>query len=252
MKSIQKVALAFSIPLLVFAVAFFLLMRVMTRDQLVGVTEEPPFTMTYTDSEIPLDPTDGFWADIPSTDVHLWPQNARVPYGTEERDIVVRGVYNDSEIAFLIEFEDETENREGPLNRDACAVLFGPLESPATAQMMGHGASGNIWHWIADQDSVSQQAGGDSTYAVLELFTTGPGTQSPLPQQTVAGRGQHRDGRWFVVLMRALENPQADALPLTAESDLLVAFSAWDGDKVEALARKSISIMTDLLFERRP
>jgi len=250
MKSSYKVALTFSIPLLLFAVVFFLLLRGLTRDQLVGVTEEPPFSMTYTDSEIPLDNSDDFWSGIPPTNVHLWPQNARVPYGTEERDIRVRGVYNDREIAFLVEFDDETENREGPLNRDACAVLFGPSGSPATAQMMGHGGTGNIWHWVADQDTESQQDGGDSTFAVLELFTTGPGTQTPLALQTVAGRGEHSDGRWTVVLKRSLESLQVDALPLTPESELLVAFGAWDGQKVEALARKSISIMTNLVFER--
>ncbi len=250
MKSSQKVALTFSIPLLVFAIVFFFVMRGVTRDQLVGVTEEPPFTISHTDSEIPLDHADEFWIGIPPVNVHLWPQNARVPYGTEERDIAVRGAYNDREIAFMLEWEDETENREGPLNRDAAAVFFGPADSPATAQMMGHGGTGNIWHWVADQDAEMQQAGGDSTLAVLELFTTGPGTQTPLSLQTVAGRGEHTDGRWHVVMKRALESAQGDGLPLTPESDLLVAFSTWDGEKVEALARKSISIMTNMVFER--
>ncbi len=249
MKGSVKVALGFSIPLLLFGVVFFLLMRVLTRDQLVGVTDEPPVTIEYTDTEIPLDNSAEFWAGIQPMTVHLWPQNARVPYGTEERDIRVRGVYNDREIAFLIEFDDETEDREGPLNRDACAIFFGPSTSPGTAQMMGHGATGNIWHWVADLDAESKLDGGDATMAVLELLTTGPGTQTPLEEQTVVGRGDHRDGRWFIVLKRALESQQKDALPLLPESDLIVSLAVWDGSKIEALARKSISIVTDLVFE---
>ena len=251
MKSSPKVALTFSIPLLLFCVIFFLLMRGVTRDQLVGVTEEPPVSMRHTDSEIPLDPSAEFWTSIPSTAVHLWPQNVRVPYGTEERDIVVRGVYNNRDVAFRIEYEDDTENREGPLNRDACAVFFGPSDSPATAQMMGHGGTGNIWHWVADQDAETQRGENDPTFAVLELFTTGPGTQTPLAMQTVAGRGEHRDGRWLIVLKRSLESLQEDAMTLSPESDLFISFGTWDGQKVEALARKSISIMTNLVFEQQ-
>jgi len=250
MKSSHRVALIFSISLLLFSVVFFVLMRGVTRDQLVGVTEEPPVSMRHTDSEIPLDHSDEFWAGMNPTTVHLWPQNARVPFGTEEKDILVRGVYNDREIAFLIEFDDETENRDGPTNRDACAVFFGPFGSPATAQMMAHGATGNIWHWVADLDAESRQSGGDSTQSVLELFTTGPGTQTPLERQTVAGRGEHRDGKWFVVLKRSLESQQNDALSLMPETDLIISFGVWDGAKVEALARKSISIVTNLIFER--
>ena len=249
MKSSHKVALTFSIPLLLFGIVFFVLMRSVTQDRLVGVTEEQPFSIRHTDSEISLDHLDEFWAGFDPTTVHLWPQNARVPYGTEERDIVVRGVYNDHEIAFLIEFDDETENRDGPTNRDACAVFFGPLDSPATAQMMAHGATGNIWHWVADLDAESRQRGGDSTQAVLELFTTGPGTQQPLERQTVAGRGEHGDGKWFVVLKRSTGNLQDDALSLMPETDLIISFAVWDGAKVEALALKSISIVTNLIFE---
>ncbi len=251
MKSSQKIALTFSLPLLVFAVAFFFTMRAVTKDQLVGVTEESPIVIGYSDSEtIPLNHTDEFWATIDPIRIHLWPQNARIPYGTEERDIVVRGVYNDREIAFLIEFDDETENREGPLNRDACAVFFGPSNTPATAQMMGHGDSGNIWHWVADLDAAARSSDGDSIQAVLELFTTGPGTQTPLEYQTVTGRGEHRDGRWFVIVKRTLESQQNDALSLSPETDLKISFGVWDGTKVEALARKSISIMANLNFER--
>ena len=112
MKGSVKVALGFSIPLLLFGVVFFLLMRFFTRDQLVGVTDEPPIQVTYTSSEIPLDPSSEFWMDINQTNVHLWPQNARVPYGTEERDLTVRAVFNDREIAFHLEFDDDTEDRE--------------------------------------------------------------------------------------------------------------------------------------------
>jgi DMSO reductase family type II enzyme heme b subunit len=250
MKSSLRTALWFSIPLLLFAIVFFVAMRAMTRDQLVGVTEEPPITITNTDSDMPLDHSDEFWSGIPAATVHLWPQNARVPYGTEERDIIVRGAYNDQDIAFLLEFEDETENREGPLNRDACAVFFGPADSPATAQMMGHGGTGNILDCVGNQDTESRQAGRDSTWAVLELFATGPGTQTPLAMQNVSGRGEHEDGRWYVVVKRALQSQQQDALPVAPTEQLLISFSTWDGAKVEAMARKSISIMTNLVFEQ--
>jgi len=249
MKGSVKVALGFSTPLLLFGVVFFLLMRFFTRDQLVGVTDEPPIQVIYTSSEIPLDPSSEFWLDIDQTNVHLWPQNARVPYGTEERDLSVRGVYNDREIAFHLEFDDDKEDREGPLNRDACAVFFGPANSPATAQMMAHGSTGNLWHWVADEDALSRQEGGDPTQAVLELFTTGPGTQTPLEQQTVLGWGEYSGTGWSVVIKRQLDSVQDDAVSVEPDSELIISFAVWDGSKVEALARKSISIVTNLVFE---
>jgi DMSO reductase family type II enzyme heme b subunit len=250
MKALAKTILTFSVPLVLLGVLYFALMYRMTRDRVVGVTPEKPLVMRYTQHALPIDPLDEYWSSIDSSVIHLWPQNARVPYGTEERDVVVRGAYNELEVAFLLRFADSTESREvAPTGTDACAVFIGPGDSPAVAQMMGQDGSGNIWHWLADRDAEQYQGGDDSVQAALELVTTGPGTQTPLEHQTVVGRGEYRAGYWHVVLKRTLSSQQDDAIELSAGSDLIVSFAVWDGAKLEAFAAKSIAILRPLILD---
>ena len=242
--------LRFFVPLLVLGVAFFVVMYSLTRDRLVGVTEEEPLRISYTTSDIPLDPLAEYWAGTAAMMIHLWPQNARVPYGTQERDIWVRGSYNDREIAFQVEFEDATENRDVAPKPDACAVFIEPADSPAIGQMMAQDGSGNIWHWRADWDSEQHHNASDSVTAVAELITAGPGTQTPLASQNVAARGEYRDGKWHVVFKRSLSSQQEGAIELGTGRDQLISFAVWDGAKMESFAAKSISIMRSLIMER--
>jgi DMSO reductase family type II enzyme heme b subunit len=242
--------LRFFVPLLLLGAAFFGVMYSLTRDRLVGVTEEEPLRIGYTTSDLPLDPLAEYWAGMAAMRIHLWPQNARVPYGTEERDIWVRGAYNGGEIAFQVEFADDTENRDVAPKPDACAVFIEPADSPAMGQMMAQGGSGNIWHWRADWDTAQHQNASDSVKAVAELITSGPGTQTPLESQNVTAKGEHRDGKWYVVFKRSLSSQQDGAIELAPGSDPLISFAVWDGAKTESFAAKSIAIVRPLILER--
>ena len=243
-----KAILKFAVPMVILGVAYFVVMLWITRDQLVGVEEQEPLVVPYAQAELPLDPFDEFWVASTPIQVHLLPQNARVPYGVEERDIWVKSAFNNSEIAFLIEFEDDTEDRIGAPIPDACAVMIGPETSPPIAQMMAQDASGNIWHWRADLDAEEHQLGIDTVTAVLELVTSGPGTQTPLADQTVLGRGELRDGSWHVVLKRALASTQEGGIGIHPDTTMIVSFATWDGSKTEAFAAKSISIVQPLIL----
>ncbi len=242
--------LRFFAPLLFLGAAFFVVMYSLTRDRLVGVTEEEPLRIRYTTSDLPLDPLAEYWTGTTAMRIHLWPQNARVPYGTEERDIWVRGTYNDREIALQVEVEDDTENRDVAPKPDACAVFIEPAESPPTGQMMGQDGSGNIWHWRADWDTEQHRNASDSVKAVAELITSGPGTQTPLASQNVVAKGEYRDGKWHVVFKRSLSAQQEGAVGLAPGSDPLISFAVWDGAKTESFAAKSIAIMRPLILER--
>lgn len=251
MRRTTKAVVIFSIVLLLLGALYFVVMYAITRERLVGVTEEPPVVVHATESELPLDPRAPFWDRVEPMTIHLWPQNARVPYGKEERDVRVRSAYNDRHIAFLLEFADATEDRDAAKIPDACAVFLGPADSPPAAQMMGQDASGNIWQWLADRDKAEHMEGSDSVQAVRELITAGPGTQSPADSQTVAGRGEYGDGRWRVVFKRALVDAQEGGLALEPGGSYVVSFAVWDGAKMEAFASKSISILTSLILEPR-
>lgn len=249
MRGSVKTVLIFALPLLALGSLYFIVMRGMSQRQFPVPDEEEPLIIGYTDQDIPLDPTAEYWTDIEPVRVKLYPQAARVPYGTEERVIWVRGVYGDGEIALQLEFEDETENWGDQSTPDACAIMFTPGDTPATGQMMGHGSGANIWHWLAQVVAVSEARDPASTQQVKELIATGPATQTPMESQNVVGVGAYRDGKWQVVFKRSLESRQDGELALLPGGDRKISFAVWDGAAMESLSRKSIAILRTLKLE---
>jgi DMSO reductase family type II enzyme heme b subunit len=200
--------------------------------------------------EIPLDPETEIWNSLKPEKVHLQPQTARVPYGNEEREMLVRAVYNEEEIAFLLEYRDTTVNWGLPANPDGCAILFVPGDSPATAQMMGFNSTANIWHWLADRNYKRYREGDTTVNVIRELIAHGPGTQTPMTQQLVEGKGEYTGDGWRVVIKRRLKKIQPDELDLVPGEEFKVAFAIWDGQLVESFSRKSISILRKLVWEK--
>ncbi|MFC2174184.1 ethylbenzene dehydrogenase-related protein [Acidobacteriota bacterium] len=274
MKSPAKPILIFTILLLVVSAAYFIIVYYLNLTQTEGLEKEKTLTITYRSSQIPLDPNEPYWKNIEPVKIHLLPQNAILPFGTEERDIRVRGVFNDSEIAFLLEFDDATEDRDAPSisatassrtttldrdavsdrdtasNPDACAILFTPKNSPAAVQMMGYGSEANIWQWSADRDAEQHQEGSETIRAVRELFASGPGTQAPMQGQNVEGKGAYKDGMWTVVFKRLLESRQEGEFAFSPGKDQKIAFARWDGAKKETISKKSVAIIQILAMEK--
>jgi DMSO reductase family type II enzyme heme b subunit len=250
MKSPVRSILVFMTPLLLLGVLYFLLMHDMSEPQTQLPPGEDPLTVRYASSVIPAHPTGEFWRAIEPVKIRLYPQTPRVPFGTEERDLWVRGMFNDEEIAFLLEFEDDTEDRRSSAIPDGCAIMLTPTQQPATVQMMGHGDAANIWHWLADRDADRYQDGADSVNVVAELIATGPGTQTPLAGQHVAGEGRYVDGRWYVVFKRQLKSLEEGELALSPDGPRQISFAVWDGSLMESFSRKSIAILRDFRMER--
>lgn len=250
MKGNFKTLLTFSIPLLIVCAVYFIIMYRLSHARMDDLEEEGNLTIKYTNSEIPLDPKAEIWTEIKPMRIHLFPQVARVPYGNEERDVWVSGAFNDREIAFFLEFDDETANWGAPENPDACAILFVPGDSPATAQMMGYNSRANVWHWLADRDAERYQRGNESIQAVRELVAAGPGTQTPMEHQNVVGKGNYENGRWSVVFKRRFNSQQEDEFAFAPGTDKKIAFAIWDGAKMESFSRKSIAILRTLNLER--
>ena len=208
-------------------------------------------SVLYVDEHLPLDFDDEFWTSIEPVDIHLYPQSARAPHGNEERMISVRAAYNQDEIAFSLAYSDETENRAGPAKPDACAVLIAPEDVPATAQMMGFGATANVWQWMANLDTQQHILNNPNANAVRELIAHGPGTQKPMPGQNVEAKGFYADRQWRVVFKRKLKSAQEGEIAVVPGERLNIAFALWNGEKEEAFSRKSIAIMRVLDIEER-
>jgi DMSO reductase family type II enzyme heme b subunit len=246
MRSSFKTILTFTLILLSISGIYFIVIYGMGYKKIDPHIENDTLTIKYKNGEIPFDANHKFWMAIEPLKVHLFPQAAKIPYGNEERDVWVRGAFNDREITFFLEFEDKTENRDTTLNPDACAIMLLPKQSPAITQMMGHGGKANIWHWSADRDAKQHRFGMDSVLAVRELIAVGPGTQNPMAFQNVQGKSWYRNGKWQVLMRRPVENQQEDELNLVQGSDFKIAFAVWDGAKAESFGIKSVSIVRTL------
>lgn len=215
-----------------------------------GIEKQEELIVNYTKEEIPLEPEHPVWKKIKATEVHLFPQSARVPYGLEERDLLVKGLYNDKEIAFLLEYKDSTENRLPPANPDACAILFVPSDGPPTKQMMGFGSIANAWQWLADRDLQKYKENQDIN-PVRELVAQGPGTQKPMKFQFVDGRGFYKNETWKVIFKRELKSKQEEEFDFKNGFPKDIAFAIWDGNKMESFSKKSISILRKLIMEAK-
>jgi DMSO reductase family type II enzyme heme b subunit len=248
MRGSVKTVVTFALPLLALGSLYFIVIRGLSQRQSPVPEEEEPLTVSSTDQYIPLDPGAEYWTEIEPMMIQLYPQAARVPYGTEKRVIWVRGVHGDGEIALHIEFEDDTRDWGDESTPDACAVMFTPGDTPATGQMMGHGSGANIWHWLAlPADGEAGEAGG--MQQVRELIAAGPATQTPMQNQNVMAKGEYRDGKWLVVFKRPLASSEDGELDLLPGSDRKVSFAVWDGSAMESLSRKSIAILRPLNLE---
>jgi DMSO reductase family type II enzyme heme b subunit len=250
MRSSAKTVLTFALPLLALGSLYFVVIRGMSQRQSPAPREEEPLTIRYTRQDVPLDPGAEYWTGIEPTKIQLYPQVARVPFGTEERVIWVRGVYSDDEITLHLQFDDETENWGDQATPDACAIMFTPGDTPATGQMMGHGSAANIWHWLAGSGGNSGGRETESTQQVRELIASGPATQTPMENQNVVAKGEYHEGKWMVVFKRPLESQQDGELALLPGVDRKVSFAVWDGALMESFSRKSIAILRTLKLEQ--
>ena len=235
----------------VMAVVYFIVLYRLSYRPDGKIGKEKGLTIEYTNQIIDMDVSSGIWKKIRPATIHLVPQSARVAYGNDEKDILVRGIFNDEEVAFLLEIYDESEDLGGLINPDACAVLLAPEEIPATAQMMGYESKVNIWHWSADRNAGRYDKIDQSVNVVRELVAEGPATQKPLAGQYVIGKGVYEPTRWRVIFKRKLAGRQMDAIDITPGTRMNIAFAVWDGSKTETFSRKSISILMPLIIGKK-
>ena len=251
MKRHHTTILVVSLCMATLSVLYFVVLRRSSYRPSETLTVEKEFIVETTNQVIDLDVRSSVWADVSPTNVQLFPQSARVAYGQEEKDILVRAVHNREEIAFLLEFDDESENIGGLIIPDACAILLAPDDATATAQMMGYESKVNIWHWSADRNDRRYGQDDQSVQVVRELISEGPTTQKPLAEQYVTGKGEYARTRWRVVFKRKLAKEQPDELKVSPDTRMQIAFAVWDGGKKETFSRKSISILRPLIISRK-
>lgn len=216
------------------------------------------------DGDLPADPNDPRWQELPATVLPLTGQ-ATVPPRWQipaVRTLTVRAAYNSQEIALRLAWNDRFEDNAAPsaelvraegweaddtypvvypngewkrgVFNDAVEVQF--PERVAPGPELPHFLYGSpsrpvlLWHWRADR----QDAGGWTP--VEQRRARGPG-KMPEPKESsdpVVGLGAWRDGRWQLVLRRSLTSSGSEPnVQFTPGHYIPVAFHVWDGSNGE-------------------
>jgi mono/diheme cytochrome c family protein len=164
---------------------------------------------------IPDHPESGIWRLAPPVNLHLMPLWWR---SDRPEEVTVRAVHDGKEIAVLMVWQDETDDRAAlrPQDfRDAAAVQFSLTANPPFFAMGAKGAPVNIWMWKSER-----QADLEPAYQEMETVYPNLGIDS------------------YPNLMRsAVEQPHRHALTLQSDPTFVTGWGA--GNIVSDPQRKS-------------
>jgi hypothetical protein len=214
--------------------------------------------------DLPNAPDDPAWSKVSPMTLPLSGQVITRPVWPEPtaRALVVRSVHNGTDIAFLLEWQDNTKNdRLTPGTfRDGVAVGLPLGDAPAFFCMGQLDHYINIWHWKADwQSDIDRRAartsekkeGGVRTFEVIprrissveDLIGGGFSTLTTKEKQgRVQGKAIWKDGVWHVVMRRPLvseeQENEAKLIPGRVQT---VSFAVWNGENKERNGQKAVA-----------
>lgn len=237
-------------------------------------TEHQVLKPLRVDGAVPAAPGDAAWAKAQPMDVRLAGQVTAPPrwQNPSIELVTVRAVANDKEIAFLLQWDDAFKDavhkddqeldakelakvggyssyvdpykqvpRKLETFRDAIALQF-PVKPPEGTKrphfLRGDASSPvHLWHWKADLEEQGKRS-------VEEAIARGwkqPAKPLGEKQQLVAGKAEWNDGRWSVVMKRALAAADASGVQFTPGVFVPLALNVWDGSNGEHGLLMSVS-----------
>lgn len=214
--------------------------------------------------DIPTTADDAAWQTVTPVTIPMSGQIITRPVWPEPtvRALTVRSLHNGTEIAFLLEWQDNTKNdRLTPGTfRDGVAIGLPLGEAPAFFCMGQLDHYINIWHWKADwQSDIDRRAartsekkeGGVRTFEVIprrvssveDLIGGGFSTLTTKDKQgRVQGHAIWKDGVWHVVMRRPLvSDEQEDEAKLVPGRIQTISFAVWNGENKERNGQKSVA-----------
>ena len=213
------------------------------------------------DGGLPEGPEDAAWEQAQFTSLYLVPQLiAKERHFTPSLDAIsVKALYNDKEIALLLEWDDRTrslpdnpkavEIADGEIFEDAVSVQW-PVKLPEEGEKpyfgMGDAAHQvNIWQWKSEASSTAPQ--------VVKLLNAKGFKAVEERDASKAGLkagGIYNKGTWKVVMKRPLAggDPQKD-IQFTDGRFIPVAFAAWDGSNQEKGSRHEMTTWNWILMQ---
>ncbi|MCA1957266.1 MAG: ethylbenzene dehydrogenase-related protein [Nitrospira sp.] len=227
------------------------------------------------EGDVPVAPDDAVWSKIPRMTIPLSGQIITRPAWPEPsaQTLDVRSVHNGREIAFLLEWQDNTKNdRLTPGTfRDGVAIGLPLGDAPAFFCMGQLDHYINMWHWKADwQSDIDRRAarasekkeGGVRTFEVIprrvssveDLIGGGFSTLTTKEKQgRVQGKALWKDGVWRVVMYRSLaseeQENEAKLIPGRVQT---VSFAVWNGENKERNGQKAVAPWFQLNIDPLP
>ena len=218
--------------------------------------------------EVPTDPLSPDWNKAQATEFPMSPQvhwQQRIGSVTA-KSIKVRGLHNNKQIAFMLEYADPTQD---PADGAALEFMVGDKKAHfAHGQPMGQVQGGpvNIWYWRNDTGAADMTAMGFGTLkkqaqqdvqakgvwkdektkihfkerkASLRKGPKGevvkdPRTGEPIVDEETKVVEQEVNGVWRVVLTRAMKTTDPQDAQFEAGTFPNIAFAVWNGHKLES------------------
>ena len=187
---------------------------------------------------------------------------ARLAPEPAARALTVRSVHNGKDIAFLLEWQDNTKNdRLTPGTfRDGVAIGLPLGEAPAFFCMGQLDHYINIWHWKADwQSDIDRRSActGERKDGEVRRFEVIPRRSSSVEdligggfstltskqaQGRVQGKATWKDGVWKVVIRRPLASDDSENEARLEPGRLqTIAFAVWNGENKERNGQKAVA-----------
>ena len=194
-------------------------------------------TVTAVKDAIPDDPNAELWKKIDANNIPLMGQVIVDPRNFNPAiDLVsLRAVYNDAEIAFHFTWDDPSNSTKGDGKTtfaDAISVQFPPQITGGTERpyfLMGDGSDAvYLLRWDADKGA-------------SEATANGPTKLAAVKGGEVAGKATYTNGRYQLVLKRALAAQGTERPTFRPAVFTPVAFQAWDGGAGEAGPKMSLT-----------
>lgn len=224
------------------------------------------------EGDLPMGPEDAAWTKTSPMTLPLSGQVITRPVWPEPtaRALTVRSLHNGAEIAFLLEWQDNTKNdRLTPGTfRDGVAIGLPLGDAPAFFCMGQLDHYINIWHWKADwQSDIDRRAAktsekardGVRTFEVIprrvssveDLIGGGFSTLTTKEKQgRVQGKAVWKDGVWHVVMRRPLvseeQENEAKLIPGRVQT---VSFAVWNGENKERNGQKAVAPWFQLIID---
>lgn len=230
---------------------------------------------------LPADPWAADWAKAPSTTMPLSVVNTP---GANTRDVKVSAITDNQQIAFRLEWTDDSQETLTIRPEDfADAAAIQLADSTFNICMGQTDRYAHIWHWKADWEHGSRdlKAQYPNMYrddywnegqrvltedvfqrpaATVDNLRALPAHETPVEHaiaggfqsltshamQNVSGSGIWQDGKWAVVFVRDLARGGEGDFSFAGGEGLQVAFAVWDGKLMQRDGMKYVSTWASL------